>query len=62
MGKKASVNKDMCIGCGLCTSIAPDVFKIGDDGLAEAIAPEASDVDGAMEAESSCPVQAITVE
>ena len=34
---KAKVNKDVCIGCGACTSIAPDVFEIGDDGLAEVV-------------------------
>ena len=36
---KARVKKDTCIGCGACTVIANNVFDIGDDGLAEAIAP-----------------------
>ncbi len=31
---KAEVNQDTCIGCGLCPSIEPEVFKIGDDGKA----------------------------
>ena len=34
---KAKVNKDLCIGCGACAAIVPDVFQIGDDGLAEVI-------------------------
>ena len=36
---KATVNED-CIGCGLCESTAPEVFAIGDDGLAHAIEEE----------------------
>lgn len=36
---KAFVKKDTCIGCGACTVIANNIFEIGDDGLAEAIAP-----------------------
>ena len=26
--KRAYVNPDLCIGCGLCVSIAPEVFRI----------------------------------
>ena len=37
MAKKVTVKKDVCIGCGLCTSTAPEVFAFGDDGLAEAV-------------------------
>ncbi len=64
MAKKCSVNKDLCIGCGLCTSIAPDVLAIGDDGLAEAIVSDVpADSESAVEeAAASCPVQAIVVE
>ena len=60
---KASVNED-CIGCGLCEGTCPDVFSIGDDGVAHAIegdVPEDSE-DGAQEAADNCPVSAITVE
>lgn len=32
----ATVNSN-CIGCGLCVSICPEVFEIGDDGLAQPI-------------------------
>ena len=38
---KLEVDKDICIGCGACQAIAPDVFEINDDGLATAIANEA---------------------
>ena len=33
---KAIVDKDTCVGCGLCASNASDIFRMGDDGLAEA--------------------------
>lgn len=31
------VDLELCIGCGLCTSIAPDVFAMNVDGKAEAV-------------------------
>ncbi|MFU0824160.1 ferredoxin [Clostridium sp.] len=61
---KAFVDQDTCIGCGLCPSICPDVFDMGDDGKAHAIVDEVpGDVeDSAVEAQESCPVSAIKVE
>jgi ferredoxin len=61
---KAEVSQETCIGCGLCPSIAPDVFELQEDGKAHTIAdpvPEESE-DAAKEAEESCPVNAIGVE
>lgn len=37
---KASVDKDTCIGCGLCPATCPEVFSLEDDGLAVAIEGE----------------------
>lgn len=64
MAKKCSVNKDLCIGCGLCTSVCPDVLVIGDDGLAECVTNEVpADLEAVMEeAAASCPVQAIELD
>jgi ferredoxin len=61
---KAHVDKDACIGCGLCPSVCPEVFEMQDDGKAAEIkesVPE-SVADTAKEAEDSCPVNAIEVE
>ena len=69
---KARVKKDTCIGCGACTVIANNIFDIGDDGLAEAIAPYSNeelkekevsenDFDDVIDAAESCPVGAIEV-
>jgi len=61
---KAKIERDGCISCGLCESICPEVFRMGDDGPAEVyvdIIP--SDVeDSALEAKDGCPVSVITIE
>ncbi|MEN8433037.1 ferredoxin [Clostridium septicum] len=61
---KAKVDKDTCIGCGLCPSICPEVFGMDDDGKAVAKVADVPDsnVDEAKDAESSCPVSAIIVD
>jgi ferredoxin len=58
---KVFVDQDACIGCGVCKNLCPDVFKMNDEGKAEAIAPE-TDAPCAQDGADSCPVQAITVE
>jgi ferredoxin len=55
-----SVNKDLCIGCGACQSLCPDMFKLNDEGKSEPISQD--DKTCAINAAESCPVQAITVE
>ena len=58
---KVEVNKDICIGCGLCTNIAPDVFSMNDEGKAKAIDGEIAEKDQPLveEAVNSCPISAI---
>ena len=60
---KATVSED-CIGCGLFEGTCPDVFEIGDDGLAHAIVDEvpADAEETAQQAAEDCPAGAITVE
>jgi ferredoxin len=58
---KVTLDKDTCIGCGVCESLCGEVFKMADDGKAEVIAPE-TDSSCAEDAASSCPVNAIVVE
>ena len=64
MAVKVTVNKDACIGCGLCVGSYPETFEFDDEGKAavigeidEAAADEA--IAAADEAISNCPVSAI---
>ncbi|HHV51231.1 MAG TPA: ferredoxin [Clostridiales bacterium] len=61
---KAKLDRDGCIGCGLCPTICPEVFRMADDGFAEVynedVPPQAEDA--AVEAQESCPVSVIAVE
>lgn len=60
---KASVDKDGCIGCELCVSICPAVFRMTDEGVAEAYAEVTNETsDSAAEARDSCPVSVINIE
>lgn len=65
--KKAHVKKDACIGCGLCTSIASEVFAFGDDGFAENVLGNDTELpeevcESVQEAADSCPTGAIETE
>ncbi len=31
---KVNVDSELCIGCGVCETTAPDVFQLGDEGIA----------------------------
>ena len=59
-----SIDESGCIGCGLCTQVCPEVFEMGDSGVAEVIMEEVPEnlEDSAQEAADSCPVDVITVE
>lgn len=61
---KAKVSKDACIGCGACQAIAPNVFELGDEGLAEVITDEIKKEieDDVQDAADSCPTSAIEIE
>lgn len=58
---KLKVNKDVCIGCGACQAVCPEIFEIEDDGLATVkvdIIPEENKED-AIDAKEGCPTSAI---
>jgi ferredoxin len=56
-----TVDQDKCIGCGLCTSICPDVFEIGSNGKSHVKNAKACAKCNCKEAADSCPVQAISL-
>jgi ferredoxin len=53
----ASVDKDLCVGCGLCAQVCADVFEMQDDGKAGVIA--GADAACVQDAVDQCPVGAI---
>lgn len=58
----AEINREGCIGCGICADTCPEVFRMDDDNKAEAYAAITPDVvDAANEAAESCPVSVITI-
>ncbi|HOK23360.1 MAG: ferredoxin [candidate division WOR-3 bacterium] len=64
MAKKVRIDPDLCVGDAICTDIAPDVFYMGDDGLAHVkegmeTAGDRADV---QEAAEQCPGSAIIIE
>ena len=58
---KVEVNKDICIGCGACQAIVPEIFEIEDDGLAVAKDAEINDdiKEDVVDAIEGCPTSAI---
>ena len=70
---KVLIDRENCIGCGVCEALCPDVFEIDEDGLSsikepyQKGGPDKGEVGEALkgcveEAASSCPVTAITLE
>ena len=59
---KANVNKETCIGCGLCETICPTVFNMKEsvaEVIAEPVPPHAERA--CREAVESCPMASITL-
>jgi ferredoxin len=57
------VEENLCEGHGLCVEIAPEIFRIRDDGIAEVLIenPEGALEEGAKESARRCPASAIYV-
>jgi ferredoxin len=62
---KATVDKSLCVGCGVCVDICPEVFEMDDDeGVAIAkinpVPPEVAD--SCREAADQCPQTGIQID
>ncbi len=54
------IDEQKCVGCGRCTEICPEIFKLNEKGKAEVI--EEGDKECAIRASDECPTEAIFVE
>jgi ferredoxin len=57
---KPSVDKDLCVGCGLCTQVCSEVFEMSADGKAGVIEGADQSADCVQDAVDQCPVGAIS--
>jgi len=58
---KIVVDQQLCIGCGACAAMAPEVFALNKSGKSEVKNPNASDDDSIKISASACPVNAISI-
>lgn len=61
---KTTVDADLCIGCGICEGIVPEVFSLMNEPHAEVLldpVPEEFQ-DAVRDAAADCPESAISIE
>lgn len=58
--KKVNIDAKKCIGCALCSDIAPKTFRLKNDGKSEVIDPKGDSDSQIIEAATLCPNKAIT--
>ena len=56
---KPKVDEEVCIGCGLCASLYPELFEIGKDGHSHVKEGVKVDEKKLKEVMESCPVAGI---
>lgn len=61
---RAIIDPDTCLGCGICTGIAPDVFSLGAEPFAVVLLNPIPEKywPVARDAAEQCPEEAITIE
>ena len=58
---RVTVEAGTCIGSGICRSLAPEAFVLGDDRVSRAARDVVGENLGIADAANCCPVQAISV-
>ena len=57
---RVQIDRSLCSGFGSCVDAAPELFRLGDDGIAVALVEE-SDAAALLDAARSCPMGAIAL-
>jgi ferredoxin len=60
---KVQIDQNLCIGCGTCEALAPEVFKMGPDNKAEVKEgfTEEKNLEAIKQAIETCAVNAISM-
>ena len=61
--EKIHINKDACIGCGMCVMEHPEYLVFDENGQAEPVGKEVTKEDkmSLLESVEKCPTEAITI-
>jgi ferredoxin len=60
---RIDVDRDRCVGSGMCEALAPTVFEVDDDGVLAVLRPEPAedDVPDVRDAVLACPTRALAL-
>jgi ferredoxin len=58
---KIEIDRELCIGCGTCVSIAPETFELDSEGKSTVKNLKGNDEAIILDAAKSCPVSAIII-
>lgn len=62
MPRKPSVDQSLCISCGFCISVVPEVFRFNEQGVSEPYDPTGAPEEKIQQAIDGCPVGCISWE
>lgn len=58
---KIIIDQQLCIGCGACAAMTPEVFALNKAGKSEVKNPNAADDDSIKISANACPLNAISL-
>jgi ferredoxin len=60
---RVQVDRERCVGSGVCESLAPEVFEVDDDGVLQVHReePSADELDDVQDAVQQCPARALAL-
>lgn len=57
------VDAELCVGCGLCVDVSPDIFEMKDDkAIVKTETVPAEGEESCKQSKDECPVEAIIIE